>query len=182
MRLRVIVAGILALWASLAAADYGFTVRYARLTRYPDALALTAMIDYRFSQAMIDALEAGVPLTLTVKTRIYQPRLVWDKLLWRHDLDFKIQYYPLAKIYRVIDESNNFQRSFAQLEAALEALGKLDGIVLPMTEDRFLSPGCYAELTVKLNLNRLPWPLRVPAYFSPKWRLRSPPYRWPLSD
>ncbi len=169
--------------ALLAAEDYGFEVRQARLLRHSDAFALTARIDYRFSPAVIDALEAGVPLTLTVKTRIRQPRFWWwDSIAWRRDLDFRIQYYPLAKVYRVIDESNDFQRSFAQLNAALEALGDLQQIALPVAENWRPPRSSYAEVMAKLNLERLPWALRVPAYFSREWRLRSPPYRWPLSD
>ncbi len=171
------------MWALLAAADYGFEVRQARLLRHSDAFALTATIDYRFSPAMIDALESGVPLTLTVKTRIRQPRFWWwDSIVWRRDLDFRIQYYPLAKVYRVIDESNDFQRSFTQLSAALEALGELQQIALPVAENWRPPGSSYAEVIAKLNLERLPWALRVPAYFSPEWRLRSPPYRWLLSD
>lgn len=181
-KVRIAVA-LLALWALLAAAvEYGFTVRQARLIRHSDAFALTAAIDYRFSPAVIDALQAGIPLTLTVKTRIRKPHWWWDKIVWRRDLDFRIQYYPLAKVYRVIDESNDFQRSFSHLQAALAALGELQRIALPVAEEWQPDPDCYAEVIVKLNLERLPWALRVPAYFSPAWRLISPPYRWSLSD
>lgn len=181
---RVTAATVLAMWTLLlTASDYGFAVRYARLMRQSDAFTLTAKIDYRFSSAMVEALESGVPLTLTVKTRIRRPRFWWlDAVVWRRDLDFRIQYYPLAKVYRVIDESNDFQRSFARLDVALEALGDLQQIALPVAEDWHPDPGCYAEVMTKLNLERLPWALRVPAYFSPQWRLRSPPFRWPLSD
>ncbi|GAB6066709.1 hypothetical protein JCM13664_00270 [Methylothermus subterraneus] len=181
--LRQIVAALLAVWAAhLAARDEGFTVLYARLLRHSDAFALTAKIAYRFSPAVIEALESGIPLTLTVKTRIRRPRWGWDATVWRRDLDFRIQYYPLAKVYRVIDESNDFQRSFAQLDAALEALGDLKQVALPVAEDWRPARDCYAEVWVKLNLERLPWALRVLAYFSPAWRLRSSPYRWRLVD
>jgi len=167
----------------LAAAEDAFVVRYARLLRQSDAFALTAKIDYRFNPTVIEALEAGVPLTLTVKTRIRRPRWGWwDATVWRRDLDFRVQYYPLAKVYRVVDESSNFHRSFAQLEAALSALGDLQQVILPVAEDWQPGPGCYAEVVAKLNLERLPWALRVLAYFSSSWRLRSSPYRWPLSE
>ncbi|GAB4361465.1 MAG: DUF4390 domain-containing protein [Methylohalobius sp. ZOD2] len=184
MRVVLTVAAAAALWATALAADYGFRVREARLLRQSDAYTLTAEIDYRFSPPVIDALNHGLPVVLTVTTRIRQPHdWLWDTTRWRRTLNFRIQYYPLAKVYRVIDETNRFQRSFAELSAALRALGDLQDIALPVAEEwRLTGSEHYAEVAVDLNIERLPWALRVPAYFSPQWRLHAPKYRWQLND
>lgn len=162
--------------------EYGFRVRHASLSFQQDAIALIAGITYRFSDTLIEALQHGVPLTLTVTTSIRQPRhWLWDDTLWRRKLNFRIQYYPLSQMYRVVDETNRFQRSFPRLETALAALGVLDEIALPVDEGWAPPRNSYAQLRVRLNIERLPWALRPLAYFSPEWRLYSSPYRWQIS-
>ncbi|HEB78168.1 MAG TPA: DUF4390 domain-containing protein [Methylothermaceae bacterium] len=176
--------GLLLLCWSLAAIakDYGFRVKEADLVRQGDMLALSATIQYRFSPTLVEALHHGVPLTLTVKVRLLQPRRgLWDERLWQRRLNFRIQYYPLAQVYRVVDETNRSQRSFPRLDAALAALGELQEIALPVPENWQLPERAYAEVTVQLNIERLPWALRPQAYFTPDWRLISEPYRWPFS-
>ncbi len=179
MRLMLILLG----WTLTAlAGDYGFRVERADLVRRGDMLALSAAIHYRFSSTLVRALRHGVPLTLTVEVRILRPRRgLWDERLWRRRLNFRIQYYPLARVYRVIDETNHSQRSFPRLDAALTALGRLQEIALPVPEGWRLPARAYAEVSVGLNIERLPWALRPLAYFSPAWRLISEPYRWPLT-
>ncbi len=173
---------LLCLWPLPATLDdYGFRVRHAFLAFQQDAIALTAGIDYRFSDTLVEALERGVPLTLTVTTRIRQPRRgLWDETVWRRDLDFRIQYYPLSQVYRVVDETNRFQRSFPRLDSALVALGELNEIVFTMEEGWAPPRFSYGEVKVWLNIERLPWALRPIAYFSPDWRLSSNPYRWEI--
>ncbi len=165
-------------------ADFGFRVLQARLTQQSDALALSANIDYRFSPAAVDALRHGVPLTVAVTARILQPRhWFWDEVLWCKRLDFRLQYYPLAQSYQVVDEGNRVQRSFVTLKAALEALGVLQEVPLKAPR-RKLTPKdeVYVSLGVKLDIEKLPWALRPLAYLSPQWRLASSEYQWPLFD
>lgn len=174
---------LLGLWtlSVTAAGDYGFRIRQASLAREGDLTLLSAAIDYRFSPTLIDALRHGVPLVLTVDACIHRPRRgLWDETLWCRALDFRLQYYPLAQVYRVVDETHRFQRSFPRLDAALAALGRLEGIALPPPPPQFPRRG-YASVRVRLNIERLPWALRPLAYFSPDWFLRSERYRWPLS-
>ncbi len=175
---------LLCLWSLTAiGGDYGFQVRYASLVFQQDAVALTSGIDYRFSNTLVEALDNGVPLTLTVTTRIRQPRRgLWDETVWRRDLDFQIQYYPLSQVYRVVDETNRFQRSFPRLESALVALGELNEIAFSIEEGWTPPRPSYGEVEVWLNIERLPWALRPIAYFSPEWRLHSNPYRWWISQ
>lgn len=174
---------ILLCWTLVATArDYGFRIEKADLVRRGDMVALSAAIHYRFSPTLVRALHHSVPLTLTVKVEILRPRRgLWDERLWQRKLNFRIQYYPLAQVYRVIDETNHFQRSFPRLDAALAALGELQEIALPVPEGWQPPDRAYAEVTVRLNIERLPWALRPQAYFSPAWRLISEPYRWPLT-
>ncbi len=171
------------LWPLVVIAEnYGFRVQHASLSFQKDAIALIASIDYRFSDTLVEALQHGVPLTLTVATSIRQPRRgLWDETLWRRDLDFRIQYYPLSQVYRVVDETNRFQRSFPRLESALVALGDLSEIAFPIQDGWNPPRFSYGQLKVRLNIERLPWALRPVAYFSPQWHLYSHPYRWQIS-
>ncbi|HHJ39374.1 MAG: hypothetical protein AXA67_05250 [Methylothermaceae bacteria B42] len=181
---RVIVIVLFTWLSSAIPADFGFKVLQARLTQQSDALALSASIDYRFSPVAVEALRHGIPLTVAVTARILQPRhWFWDEVLWQKRLHFRLQYYPLAQSYQVVDEGHRIQRSFGTLEAALDALGVLQEVPLKAPR-RKLTPKdeVYASLGVKLAIEKLPWALRPLAYLSPQWRLESSEYQWPLFD
>lgn len=181
---------ILGLWlmvggiATAAAEGGGFQIVQARLQRHTD-LALTAMIDYRLSPDVEEALRHSIPLTVAVVVRILEPRRwLWDEVLWKGRLRYRIQYYPLSKAYQVVDETQGSQRSFTTREAALEALGNLQEVSLEVP-DRILSkhnPNLYVELQVKLDRQKLPWALQPVAYLSRQWQLISQEYQWPLFD
>lgn len=175
----------LMIWLSSAIPDdFGFKVLQARLMQQSDTLALSANIDYRFSPAAVDALRHGVPLTVAVTARILQPRhWFWDEVLWQKRLNFRLQYYPLAQTYQVVDEVNRVQRSFVTLETALEALGVLQEVPLKAPRRKLTQKDeVYASVGVKLDIEKLPWALRPLAYLSSQWRLASPEYQWPLFD
>ena len=182
MRLIVMLMGLCLAPAWPAERDYGFRVSHASLAREGEVLVLNAAIDYRFSPTLVEALRHGVPLVLSVDTCLRRPRrALWDETLWCRTLDFRLQYYPLARVYRVVDETHRFQRSFPRLDAALAALGRLEAIALPPPAPPRLPRQGYVTVQVRLNIERLPWALRPRAWFSPDWRLRSERYRWPLS-
>jgi hypothetical protein len=164
-------------------ADYGFRVLNAELVPVAEQYVLNADVDYRFSEAAIDALEHGVPLTLVIRFKIQRHRDYWlDETVLSESRRFRIRYHPLAKSFQIIHESSGVPRNFASLTALLEAMGEIrEWRVLPV--DRLQTGQEYwANLSVNLDIEALPLPLRPVAYVSPSWYLGSPWFRWRVAD
>lgn len=164
-----------------SAAEYGFRIVRAELK--PDmqgqAYRLNADIDYRFTEPVIDALRNGVALTLALNLRVQRPS-VWgfDVTVLEARSAFRIRYHALAKLFQIVDENGDRPRNFASVNALLEAMGSLRGLSVP--DDQRLLPGqrYHAHLSVALDIESLPLPLRPVAYLAPAWHLGSPVYEW----
>jgi hypothetical protein len=164
-------------------ADYGFLIKRAELIPAGETYVLNADVDYRFSQSAIEALEHGVPLSLVVKLKISRHRDYWlDETILSERRRFRIRYHPLAKSFQLIYEASGTPQNFAGLSALLDAMGEIRGWrVLPV--DRLEKGQEYwASLSVSLDIEALPLPLRPVAYISPSWYLGSPWFRWRVAD
>jgi hypothetical protein len=165
--------------------DYGFTIIRAALKpdKAENSLSLDADIDYRFSEPAIDALRNGVSLTLVLHLNIQRERDAW----WNEDLldekqAYRIRYHALSKQYQILDGDDEAPRNFTSLNALLEAMGMVRG--LPITQAVVLVPGerYRARLSVRLDIEALPLPLRPVAYLTPAWYLNSVAYSWTFAN
>ncbi len=186
MRARLIAAGavICALpGLAPAAGDDGalFSVERAGTRLVEDVYRLDAYIDYRFSPAVLDALENGVPLTVEVRVEVIRPRWWWwdaeVAVVSQHSL---LQFHALSRQYLLTSLNTGAQLSFSRLQAALEAMGTLSDI--PLLDRKLLAPEVQyqARLRAQLDIESLPSPLRPVAYLSTEWRLASEWFEWPL--
>lgn len=163
-------------------ADYGFRVVRAEFVPSGQIYTLNADIDYRFSESALEALRHGVPLTLVMRLKIKRHRHYWlDETILSEIRRFRIRYHPLGKSFQIIHEGGNTE-SFASLTALLEAMGAVRGwFALP--SNRIVEGNRYdASLSVDLDIESLPLPLRPIAYVSPSWYLGSSWYRWRVAD
>jgi hypothetical protein len=140
-----------------------------------------ARIEYRFSPVALEALDNGVPLTVDVHLQVRR-RSAWlweDSLVDRH-LRYSIRYQPLSERYLVAQLPDGFKKSFVSREAAIVALGELEGITL-LGQDRLKPNERYeVQLNASLDLEALPLPLRPMAYLRPSWKLSSGWSEWKL--
>jgi len=177
----------LLLWLFLAAgvlaADFGFHIIRAELASEGDDYVLNADIDYQFSEPAIEALRNGVPLTLVLGLKIKRVRTYWwDETVLNERRQFRIRYHPLAKLFQLVHENGGVPQNFASLSALLDAMGTIRRLsVLPV--DRLRHGERYrASLSVWLDIESLPLPLRPVAYVTPAWYLDSPRYQWLVAD
>lgn len=163
-------------------ADYGFRILRAELVPSGAAYVLNADIDYRFSDSALDALKHGVPLTLVVRLKVKRQRHYWlNETILSEARKFRILYHPLGKSFQIVYEGGNTE-SFASLTGLLETMGAIRGwFALPA--DHIVDGNSYmASLSVDLDIESLPLPLRPIAYVSPSWYLGSSWYRWRVAD
>lgn len=163
---------------ALAAA---FTVTAVTTRLEGNLYVADARIDYRFSPVALEALDNGVPLTVDVHLQVRR-RSAWlweDSLVDRH-LRYSIRYQPLSERYLVAQLPEGFKKSFVSREAAIVALGELEGIPL-LGQDRLKPNERYeVQLNASLDLEALPLPLRPMAYLRPSWKLSSGWSEWKL--
>ena len=175
---------ILMLWlllAAAAAAAAGIEYKTVAISEDDGWILLDIIEQYRLSDTMIEALENGVPLSFVTEATIEpEDAWFWEKPLASKHLRRTLRYHPLAESYEVRDSITRKSRFFATREAALTALGDIQGWKL-VRADR-LKKHRYYRVTVESrhDIGRLPLPLRPRAWLSPSWHLSSKVYEWRL--
>lgn len=171
------------LWlpAAALAADNYFTVRNAHAELRDDVYLLDADIEFRFSEAALEALQNGIPLVLEVEIKVERPReWLWAENIATLSQRHRLQYHALSDRYVVHNLNTDLRQSFARLESALDALGVLREF--PMLDRRLLEGDAVYRVKLRAGLvvEELPTPIRLWAYASDQWRLDSAWYTWQL--
>lgn len=190
MTLRLVFGVMLGLCICLSPAteaqaeDYGFRIQRAQLVEREDgACFLDADIDYRFSDPAADALRNGVPLTLILHFKLKRDRAwLWNETVGNERWRFQIRYHPLSRLFQLYETNDDTPQNFASLSALLEQLGAVRNLAAVPPGLLFRGERYRASLTVKLDIESLPLPLRPVAYLTPSWYLESPSYKWTFAD
>ncbi len=142
---------------------------------------LDADIHYGFSEAALEALDNGVPLTLTLRVRLHR-KGAW---IWEADpvdltREYLIRFLPLSSQYLVRALPEGEVHQFVTREAAIDALGEVRR--LRLTPAARLDPAASYVVRIKafLDIEALPLPLRPLAYLKPSWKLSTGWREWPL--
>jgi len=160
-------------------AEAGFAIRRAAL--YPVGLhyLLDADIAYGLSATANEALENGVPLTIILRCKIERERpYLWNETLVDSRRHLQIRYHPLGQLFQMTSEGQANPQSYASLRSLLAALGTVRGLPIVVADRIESGPTYRASLSVWLDIESLPLPLRPRAYLSPSWYLSSPTYQW----
>lgn len=172
------------LWTLTAAtpAAAEFVVKDVQTSDDGEMLVMDANIDYGFSEEALEALDNGVPLTLQVHVQLRgADDWVWDDSLVDQRLRYIIRYKPLSERYLVSQLPSAGGTSYVTRDAAITALGEIQGLQL-VSKERLQERGGAFEIHVKasLDIEELPLPLKPMAYLFPSWKLSSGWTKWPL--
>ncbi len=146
-----------------------------------DVYLLSAKAKLHLSAESVEALENGVPLTINVEIEVLQQRkLLWPRRMARVNARYQLKLHALSKQYLLRNLNTGVTTGFRRLVDALEALGNLQDFplvdrALLETERRYLG-----RLRLRLDIAALPAPLRLVAYLSPAWRMKSSWHQWDL--
>jgi len=164
-----------------AMADDDFQVKSVEFRSQDDTLVMDAQIDFAFSEVAIEALDNGVPLTLEVHIQLRaSDAWVWDKSLVDQRLRYVIRYKPLSERYLVGRFPDSGGHSYVTRDAAVAALGDLQGIQLVGRERLEEDTNYEVHLQASLDIEALPLPLKPMAYLLPSWKLSTGWTKWPL--
>ncbi|WP_428100317.1 DUF4390 domain-containing protein [Candidatus Rariloculus sp.] len=181
----VCVAVVLALGSAADAQDDPgrFEVRSASagLDSDADVYFLNARLELRLSTESREALESGLPINIRVEVEIiHLRRFLLDRETAALTQLYRLQYHALLERYTVRNVNSGNLDTFATLFAALNFLGRVDG--LPLIDRALLDPDRRYDirLRVLLDMAQLPGPLRLLAFWRRDWSLGSEWYRWSL--
>lgn len=166
-----------------ADADSYFSVREATAHLQDDVYLLDADIDFRFSDASMEALSNGIPLVLEIQIKVERRRgWLWNDNIAALSQRHSLQYHALSDRYVVHNLNTGQRQSYTTLDDALFVLGRVREF--PMLDRRLLESGndYVASVRAALVVEQLPTPMRLWAYASDKWHLDSAWYSWPLQQ
>lgn len=158
----------------------GIFIEKAQLEHKGDRYSLSADLEYRFPEVALKALNEGIPLEFNIRLTLERkgflgiPFTVFEDT--RH---IQLRYLPLGKSYQIADLGTGAIQSFTSLMDVLNTLRRIRGweIQSPETAQRKDLSACLA---FRFDIEALPLPLRIEAYASPNWRIRTGAYRWPF--
>lgn len=165
-----------------ASAKEGLDVVQVETRLVEGVFVMNALLDSRFGPEALEALENGVPLTILVQIQVRRVGAwLWEDSELDMQLRYAIRYKPLSERYEVYRLPGNEGRSFVSQDAAIRALGEINGLSLISAER--LDPEAEFEVQIRasLDIEQLPLPLRPIAYLKPSWKLSSGWTKWPLS-
>jgi len=158
-----------------------FTVHNAKTELVGDVYRLDANLELKLTPQALTALDNGVTLTIVLDIEVYTPsRYLWDDVLASLEQRYEIQYHTLADQYLLRNINSGSQFVYSTLDAALEALGKIEQ--LPILDAHLLQAGRHYKVRARsrLDLSSLPVPMQLRAYISSEWWLNSGWYSWDL--
>lgn len=145
--------------------NHGFEIRQIGLRPEARQLSVDFTQNLRLSNAVAEALEHGVPLTISISMELRNQENL--TLLADHQAHFEIRYLPLIQHYELSNLSTGEARSYPRLRHVTNALASLH---LSFATGP-LTPGGY-EFRARTWLDRasLPAPMQLPVRFSAHWR------------
>ena len=158
-----------------------FEVRSASTSLDEGVHLLDARLQLVLSSEALEALNAGVPLTIEVQVQMIRKRRFYmDALDAELAVRFELEFRPLSQRYIVRNLNSGDQDSFATLYSALNNLGRITE--LPLIDDALLAPGKDYRVRARamLQTQQYPAPLRLVFFWRSQWQLQSEWLEWTL--
>lgn len=158
-----------------------FEVRSATTELANGVHTLDARLQLVLSSEALQALDAGVPLTVEVQLEVIRSRRwIPDSLDAELKVRYELEYRPLSQRYIVRNVNTGNQESFATLYSALNTLGRVQN--LPIIDAALLEPDKDYRLRMRALLNTQQYPpsLRFVFFWRSEWQLKSEWFEWSL--
>jgi hypothetical protein len=171
--------GALLACAALAA-DARFEIRNAFAEPVEGVWQLNANLDIGLSEAALEALAEGIPLTLVLEIEVSRERrFLPDAGVAALEQRWRLAFDALSERYVVTNRNSGAQTTFATLEEALAALAVIRN--LPMIDADLLEDGRRHEVSLRatLEIGGLPDAVKVLIFWR-DWSRSTEWYTWSI--
>ena len=167
--------------SSAVAKNSAIEVNYFNIAKNNNELRLDAEIIYELNSEVREALINGIPLMFQVEVQVVTDKK-WrlDKVVSSVVKTYVLRYHALSKQYVLESLETGDSDSYPDLQSVLAQQGRVSAMYIAETEYLKDQENYIVQLRARMLSNKLPLPLRMKSYFSPKWRLSSGWYEWPL--
>lgn len=175
---RMVIAVTFLLLPILAFAG-SISISAARLLPEPEGFTLEVDSEIELNQTLERGLQNGVPLYFNVELRLHHHRRFWfDRVVAKSLRRYSLVYYELTRHYRISVVGEDVTRNFRSRLDALEYLGNIRDLQLPLEQPLNPEFSYRAEFEFALDVDALPLALRPQALLSSAWRLNSEEFHW----
>jgi hypothetical protein len=141
--------GTLALDAQ--AADGRFEIRNAFAQPVDGVWQLSAIVDLSLSDAALDALAEGIPLTLVLDILVTRERrFLPDEDVAELQQRWRLEYDALSERYVVVNLNSRAQATYPSLAEALDDLSRIDA--LPLIDEDLLVAGSRHDISLQASV------------------------------
>lgn len=160
----------------------GFEVREVSIRLLGGVYRLDAEVDFDFSDDSLEALHSGVPLTVLVEMEVLRERFLMDARVARVTAHYQLHVHALSGHYVVTDLATGASTSFRTYPEAVAALGRIRDF--PLFDAALLDEGesYRVRMRASLDVEALPSPMRLLAYFDALWHLPGNWRSWELAQ
>jgi hypothetical protein len=169
----------LAMLVSQAWGQTPFEIRSAYVERVERVYQLNATLDMELPEGARAAITQGVPFTLTIEIEVRRSRRFWlDDTVATLAQQYEIVHHALSERYLVRNLNSGDQTSYANVDAALDALRVISD--LPILDQSLVIPNVRHEISVRasLDVRTMPDTLRFILFWTDDWRQRTEWYTW----
>lgn len=160
-----------------------FVIRDVQASLVQKELHVSTNIELNLSEHSELAVENGVPLVVLTEFALIRDGVLWNKTLYETRNRQILRYHTLADRYVVEGIDDAKFDTYRSVDEALENMGVLRSLVFELPQNlKIDSPEFTLAVRSRLDLNKLPAPLRPLAFFSPSWQLASDWTLWPIKN
>ncbi len=154
------------------AEDFSISSVYVKNGNKQDSYKIAIEATIKMSDEQVEILENGISLTFSY-TFVVEEKVGLAWLEGEHDhktYNYTISYNALTRQYVVNSHRHKKYENFPTLSLALAYISEPKNMIVDITKrqpNRIYRGG----VRLKLDINELPTPLRIPAYLSKEWNL-----------
>ncbi len=127
-------------------------------------------IDWNPPPRVIEALENGVEVPLTLMVRVSRHHGLFASVDETRRYRFTVRYLPMVRNFQLTRPGDEALENFPRLSMLTDALAEPGRWPLGLDEDARETRRWQVQARVDLDRSGLPSPMRLPAWFDPQWR------------
>jgi hypothetical protein len=141
-----------------------------------------AHVVFDMDEKVQEALDNGVPLVVDLQIEVIRKRpWWWPEVVMEQKQRYMMYYHALSRRYIVKDENTQTQQSFRYINDALEAIGNVYDLPVIAADELLPDAEYRVRMRAAFDVEALPTPIRLWAYFGSDWKLTGGWTQWPLN-